>query len=116
MLVSVYMRTSPESLADLPSIPSNRRSAPPPPPQAAKSASATNVALQDVFLGVIKIRPLFVDQKVQDEWYPLAGGSGHMRVQMCFKVPPAADAPLTIDSFELLTVVGKGSFGKVILD
>lgn len=68
--------------------------------------------MQDIFLGVIKILPTFIDQKVQDEWYPLIGGAGHMRVQMCFKLP-AQQLPLTIDAFDLLKVIGKGSFGKV---
>jgi serum/glucocorticoid-regulated kinase 2 len=45
-----------------------------------------------------------------DEWVPIQGGSGAINVQVSFK---PAQAPLTIDSFELLKVIGKGSFGKV---
>jgi serum/glucocorticoid-regulated kinase 2 len=36
-----------------------------------------------------------------------------MRVQMCFKLP-TANVPLTIEAFDLLKVIGKGSFGKVM--
>lgn len=50
---------------------------------------------------------------MQDDWYPLAGGSGHLRVQLCFKLP-TQNAPLSIDAFDLLKVIGKGSFGKVM--
>ncbi|RKP23074.1 kinase-like domain-containing protein [Syncephalis pseudoplumigaleata] len=52
-------------------------------------------------------------QKVQDDWYPLAGGSGYLRVQLCYKVP-TQNAPLSIETFDLLKVIGKGSFGKVM--
>jgi serum/glucocorticoid-regulated kinase 2 len=46
-----------------------------------------------------------------DEWLPISGGSGSIHVQVVFK--PAQNQHLTIDSFELLKVIGKGSFGKV---
>jgi serum/glucocorticoid-regulated kinase 2 len=47
-----------------------------------------------------------------DEWVSVQGGSGSVHIQVSFK--PAQGAPLTIDSFELLKVIGKGSFGKVM--
>ncbi|KAI9228358.1 MAG: kinase-like domain-containing protein [Piptocephalis tieghemiana] len=92
VLVSLYMRTSPNST---------------------EVTGTSGGHVEDVFLGVIKILPSFVDQRVQDDWYPLVGGSGHMRVQMCFKVP-VQNVPLSIDAFDLLKVLGKGSFGKVM--
>lgn len=73
---------------------------------------AETSSCQDIFLGVVKILPSFVDQKVQDEWHPLVGGTGHIRVQMCYKLP-TKHVPLTIEAFDLLKVIGKGSFGKV---
>jgi serum/glucocorticoid-regulated kinase 2 len=74
--------------------------------------AALATAAPDVFLGVIKVLPRFVEQ-VQDEWYSLAGGAGHVRLQMCFR-PPADSGPPGIESFDLLKVIGKGSFGKVM--
>lgn len=46
-----------------------------------------------------------------DEWLPISGGTGSIHVQVAFK--PNQNQHLTIDSFELLKVIGKGSFGKV---
>ncbi|EPY49778.1 AGC/AKT protein kinase Gad8 [Schizosaccharomyces cryophilus OY26] len=66
----------------------------------------------DVFLGGIKLSPSFIVNKLTDEWVPLQGGSGKLRVQMLYK--PNQNTPLTIDAFDLLKVVGKGSFGKVM--
>lgn len=43
---------------------------------------------------------------------PLSGGSGKLDLRIDYK--PNKNKPLTIDDFELLTVVGKGSFGKVM--
>ncbi|KAI9596266.1 kinase-like domain-containing protein [Syncephalis fuscata] len=94
VLVSLYMRTT------APIVNNN-------------SNSDQQMFNQDAFLGVIKIMPSFLDQKVQDDWYPLAGGSGHLRVQLCFKLP-VQNAPLSIETFDLLKVIGKGSFGKVM--
>lgn len=59
-----------------------------------------------------------------DEWIPVQGGSGAINIQVSFKPAQVSltasgafradrQAPLTIDSFELLKVIGKGSFGKV---
>ena len=50
-------------------------------------------------------------QQLMDEWLPISGGSGSIHVQVAFK--PNQNQHLTIDSFELLKVIGKGSFGKV---
>ncbi|KAL1918001.1 uncharacterized protein VTP21DRAFT_3267 [Calcarisporiella thermophila] len=67
----------------------------------------------DIFMGAVKLHPLFAQQKLQDEWYPLHGGTGHIRVQLCYRQDPTGE-PLTIESFDLLKVIGKGSFGKVM--
>ena len=50
-------------------------------------------------------------QQLMDEWLPISGGSVSIHVQVAFK--PNQNQHLTIDSFELLKVIGKGSFGKV---
>ncbi|KAI9508893.1 AGC/Akt protein kinase [Russula earlei] len=66
----------------------------------------------DVFLGGIKFTPDFDNTSTQDQWYDLNGGSGKVLVGVSFK--PSIGHPLTIDDFELTTVIGKGSFGKVM--
>ncbi|POW08679.1 hypothetical protein PSTT_07357 [Puccinia striiformis] len=52
------------------------------------------------------------NQGVTDAWYPASSGDGKFHVQVMYKA--SANDPLTIDSFELLKVIGKGSFGKVM--
>ncbi|KAJ1935533.1 Serine/threonine-protein kinase, partial [Linderina pennispora] len=59
--------------------------------------------------------PDFQDGRLYDDWIPLLGGagnSGHLHVQYCFNKKDAT--PLSIDQFDLLKVIGKGSFGKVM--
>ncbi|EGG10403.1 uncharacterized protein MELLADRAFT_115517 [Melampsora larici-populina 98AG31] len=69
----------------------------------------------DIFLGGLSFLPTF-DQSVSDRWYSATSGSGgsasQFHLQVAFK--PSQNIPLTIDSFELLQVIGKGSFGKVM--
>ncbi|KAH9991292.1 AGC/Akt protein kinase [Russula vinacea] len=66
----------------------------------------------DIFLGGIKFTPDFDNVSTQDQWYDLNGGSGKILVGVSFR--PSSGHPLTIDDFELTTVIGKGSFGKVM--
>ncbi|RXK36317.1 AGC/AKT protein kinase [Tremella mesenterica] len=65
----------------------------------------------DLCLGGIRFTPDLETGRLTDEWVPLQSGSGLIHIQVSFK---PAHTPLTIDSFELLKVVGKGSFGKVM--
>ncbi|KAJ1736017.1 Serine/threonine-protein kinase [Coemansia biformis] len=68
-----------------------------------------------IFLGAVQVMPDFADGRLYDEWIPLLGGagnSGHIRVQYCFNEKDAT--PLSIEQFDLLKVIGKGSFGKVM--
>ncbi|KAK8847445.1 hypothetical protein IAR55_005303 [Kwoniella newhampshirensis] len=66
----------------------------------------------DLCMGGIRFTPNLDSLRVTDEWFTVQGGSGAIHVQVSFK--PAGGQPLTIDSFELLKVIGKGSFGKVM--
>ncbi|CAO3692520.1 unnamed protein product [Rhizopus stolonifer] len=79
----------------------------PPSPGVEKQTNTTN----DFFLGAIKIQPQF-DSKMEDQVLNIAGGTGVMHVQLCYR-PQQQSTPITFDAFELLRVIGRGSFGKV---
>ncbi|KAJ1676006.1 Serine/threonine-protein kinase [Spiromyces aspiralis] len=65
-----------------------------------------------IFLGSVRIMPDFVSDRLIDEWLPLFGSSGSIHIQYCFNRKDSR--PLSVDDFELLKVIGKGSFGKVM--
>lgn len=92
----------------------------------------------DLFLASTSVVPIFDPRRTTDVWYPFvpllffessftagkedraeselgmgraSNGAGEFRVQVAFR--PTHDKPLKIDDFELLKVIGKGSFGKV---
>lgn len=65
----------------------------------------------DLFLGGIKFIPNFDDLGNQDQWYDVVGGTGKIQIGVAYQ--PSHGQSLTIDDFELITVIGKGSFGKV---
>ena len=95
---------------------------------------------EDIFLGMIRVNPRFeeVKQYVEDlkaskkdrermaaftqqerqmgqvgsEWLDVAFGTGSLKIGVVFI--ENRHRALTIDDFELLKVVGKGSFGKVM--
>ena len=46
----------------------------------------------------------------RDQWYDIVGGSGRIQIGVAYH--PNHGHPLTIDDFDLITVIGKGSFGK----
>lgn len=67
----------------------------------------------DLFLAGVKINPTFDAHQRTEQWYPATLGSGSFLIQIAYE-PAQQNEPLTIDSFELLRVIGKGSFGKVM--
>lgn len=79
---------------------------------------------EDIFIGTLKVHPRFEEQRTDEkskkdsigqagaDWIPVQFGSGSMRIGVNF-VENRTDR-LAIDDFELLKVVGKGSFGKVM--
>ncbi|OZJ01583.1 Serine/threonine-protein kinase gad8 [Bifiguratus adelaidae] len=74
--------------------------------------SSPTVATNDYYLGGVKLQPSFSETKVEDQWYEIMGGQGSLHLQLAYK-PSQQNTPMTFDSFELLKVIGKGSFGKV---
>ena len=73
---------------------------------------------KDVFLGCVKIEPIFEENKVLDKWLPLYKSnltdktSGEVHVTLIYK--KSDSKAIGIDDFDLLKVIGKGSFGKVM--
>ena len=48
-----------------------------------------------------------------EQWYSATAGSGAFQIQVAYQ-PAHQNASLSIEDFELLRVIGKGSFGKVM--
>ncbi|KAF7288517.1 Non-specific serine/threonine protein kinase [Mycena chlorophos] len=65
----------------------------------------------DIFMGGIKFIPNFDSGGQQDQWYDLAKGTGKILLGVSYQ--PITQS-LSIEDFELITVIGKGSFGKVM--
>jgi serum/glucocorticoid-regulated kinase 2 len=91
------------------------------------SASPSAGRSEDIFIGKCKVTPRFEESQslggknqekngsqgqTGDDWIEVEYGTGHMRIGVNF-VENRQDK-LSIDDFELLKVVGKGSFGKVM--
>ncbi|KAG6891660.1 AGC protein kinase Gad8 [Termitomyces sp. T32_za158] len=66
----------------------------------------------DIFMGGIKFVPNFDEMGSRDQWYDFVGGAG--KIQIGTSYLPSYGQSLTVDDFELITVIGKGSFGKVM--
>lgn len=84
---------------------------------------------EDLFLGSCRVNPRFEEptpphtgKKGREqppapgmsgvEWIPLSSSTGSVKLGIEYR--RNQDMPLAIDDFELLKVVGKGSFGKVM--
>ncbi|KAL6877091.1 serine/threonine protein kinase, AGC family [Trichoderma novae-zelandiae] len=96
------------------------------------SAAAGTGRTQDIFLGAVRVMPRFEavpetappsSKKGQAErpqtqghsglgWFDLQNGTGKLQIGVSFVENRVGK--LTIDDFDLLTLVGKGSFGKVM--
>ncbi|TGZ82627.1 kinase-like protein [Ascodesmis nigricans] len=82
---------------------------------------------EDVFLGSCKILPSFEERPSNQkknapppkgfsgtDWVPLTGASSTGTIKIGVEYRKNQDTPLSMADFELLKVVGKGSFGKVM--
>ncbi|KAI8074668.1 kinase-like domain-containing protein [Gongronella butleri] len=81
-----------------------------PPPSNAKQAEKETP--HDHFLGSVKLQPNFESTRMDDQVLQVTGGTGMIHVQLCYK-PQQQAQPIAFDSFDLLRVIGRGSFGKV---
>ncbi|ESK88678.1 agc akt protein kinase [Moniliophthora roreri MCA 2997] len=66
----------------------------------------------DLLLSRVDLTPMLEGHHATDQWYNATGGSGSFHLKIDFK--PSRNEPLTIEAFDLLKVIGKGSFGKVM--
>ncbi|TFY78076.1 hypothetical protein EWM64_g5935 [Hericium alpestre] len=67
----------------------------------------------DLLMARVDLTPGLDAHHISDQWYSAtAGGSGSFHLSVTFK--PSRNEPLTIEAFDLLKVIGKGSFGKVM--
>ncbi|KAJ3127589.1 hypothetical protein HK098_006118 [Nowakowskiella sp. JEL0407] len=79
---------------------------------------STSSSEGEVFLGMMKIRPPPINGKIHDNWFRLMPRQwkekvkGDIRIQLMYKT--VESKTLSAQDFELLKVVGKGSFGKVL--
>ncbi|KAG6820017.1 AGC protein kinase Gad8 [Arthromyces matolae] len=66
----------------------------------------------DLLMARVDLTPMLDGHHASDQWYNAIAGSGSFHLKIDFK--PTRNEPLTIEAFELLKVIGKGSFGKVM--
>jgi len=66
----------------------------------------------DLLMTRVDLTPVLDTHHASDQWYSATTGAGSFHLKIDFK--PTRNVPLTIDSFDLLKVIGKGSFGKVM--
>jgi serum/glucocorticoid-regulated kinase 2 len=66
----------------------------------------------DILMARVDLTPMLEGHHASDQWYNATAGTGSFHLKLDFK--PLQDQRLTIEAFELLKVIGKGSFGKVM--
>ncbi|KAG7440440.1 Pkinase-domain-containing protein [Guyanagaster necrorhizus] len=66
----------------------------------------------DLLLARVDLTPMLDGHHASDQWYIATAGAGSFHLKIDFK--PTRNELLTIDAFDLLKVIGKGSFGKVM--
>ncbi|BGP18339.1 Serine/threonine-protein kinase [Rhodosporidiobolus nylandii] len=73
---------------------------------------AQSISAEDAPVAAAQAGGKWEDGKLSDVWVPAQPGTGEFRLQISFHL--AKNKSLTVDDFELLKVIGKGSFGKVM--
>ncbi|KAI0821086.1 Pkinase-domain-containing protein [Irpex lacteus] len=66
----------------------------------------------DILMARVELTPVLDGHHASDQWYNATAGTGSFHLKIDFK--PARHDSLTIEQFDLLKVIGKGSFGKVM--
>lgn len=66
----------------------------------------------DLLMARVELTPALDGRSASEQWYQASTGSGAFHLKIDFK--PARHESLTIEQFDLLSVIGKGSFGKVM--
>ncbi|EPT04821.1 hypothetical protein FOMPIDRAFT_1021646 [Fomitopsis schrenkii] len=66
----------------------------------------------DLLMARVDLSPSLDGTRSADQWYTATAGNGSFHLKIDFK--PARHESLTIEQFDLLKVIGKGSFGKVM--
>ncbi|KAF8657583.1 hypothetical protein AX16_002166 [Volvariella volvacea WC 439] len=66
----------------------------------------------DLLMARVDLTPSLDGHHASDQWYTATAGSGSFHLKIDFK--PTRNESLTIEAFDLLKVIGKGSFGKVM--
>ncbi|KAL4258074.1 hypothetical protein AB1N83_011343 [Pleurotus pulmonarius] len=66
----------------------------------------------DLLMARLDLAPMLDGHHASDQWYTATSGSGSFHLKIDFK--PLRNESLTIEAFDLLKVIGKGSFGKVM--
>lgn len=82
------------------------------PPRSPQKKPSVSSRYEEVFLGTCKLDIEAKSKASSDNTLTLSSGTGKLHVRVDFK--PNKDKYLTIEDFDLLKVVGKGSFGKVM--
>ncbi|KAF9806977.1 hypothetical protein IEO21_08420 [Rhodonia placenta] len=66
----------------------------------------------DLLMARVELTPALDGHRASDQWYNATAGTGAFHLKVDYK--PARHESLTIEHFDLLKVIGKGSFGKVM--
>ncbi|KAI8074016.1 kinase-like domain-containing protein [Gongronella butleri] len=77
-----------------------------------EDASRPSNINNDHYLGMVRLQPNFDNGKMEDQVLNIMGGIGAVHIQLCYQ-PQQQSQPIAFDSFDLLKVIGRGSFGKV---
>ncbi|KAH7093982.1 AGC/Akt protein kinase [Auriculariales sp. MPI-PUGE-AT-0066] len=75
-------------------------------------ANAGELGNKDILIARVDLTPALDGAWSSDRWYSATAGTGEFRLAVQFR--PSKNEPLTIEAFDLLKVIGKGSFGKVM--